>query len=286
MNGISKLLSTDGFITVNKTIIRELGLHEAIMIGELCSEYNYWEKCNKLENDMFYSTRDNIEYNTGLSEHFQRKALKTLQEKEIISIEKRGLPAVNYYKINFDKLLILLSTSASSREQLKIESVNLNNKQTKIKEEKTNSKELVQNPPTFELGRKPKVRESLYTKCVHMIDEFISQHNCGNPVRQKLISYLNYRLQINDKPLYVNMWKGMLNKLDKLHQEGYGYEPIIDYCIERGYLSFYPPANCYTETTNKPWEAGVKSVAYTDEELAELRRIDAEREAKGLRTKF
>lgn len=158
------------------------------------------------------------------------------------------------------------------------------NNDTKIN--KTNSKELVQNSPSFELGRKPKVRESLYTKCVHMIDEFISQHNCGNPVRQKLISYLNYRLQINDKPLYVNMWKGMLNKLDKLHREGYGYEPIIDYCIERGYLSFYPPANCYTETTNKPWEDGVNSVAYTDEELAELRKLDAEREAKGMRTRF
>lgn len=289
MSGISKLLSTDGFITVNKTIIRELGLHEAIMIGELCSEYNYWEKCNKLENDMFYSTRDNIEYNTGLSEHFQRKALKTLQEKEIISTEKRGLPAVNYYKINFDKLLILLNTSASSREQLEIESVNLNNnKQTKIKKEKTNSKELVQNSkkPTFEFG-KPKSKEpNLFIKCVDMIDDYVMKHNCGNPVRSKLIEYLRFRLEVKDKPLYTNMWKGMLNKLDKLHQEGYGYEPIIDYCIERGYLSFYPPANCYTETTNKPWEDGVNSVAYTDEELAELRRIDAEREAKGMRTKF
>ena len=42
MDGISKLLSSDGFIVVNKNLIRELGLHEAIIIGELCSEYNYW----------------------------------------------------------------------------------------------------------------------------------------------------------------------------------------------------------------------------------------------------
>lgn len=287
MNGISKLLSTDGFITVNKTLIRELGLHEAIILGELCSEYNYWEKCNKLEDDMFYSTRDNIEYNTGLNEHYQRKALKTLQDAGIIISKRKGIPAVTYYKIDFDKILTLLSTRCERSEHLEVNPVDLNNnKQTKIEKQKNNSKELVQNSPSFEFGRKPKVRESLYTKCVHMIDEFISQHNCGNPVRQKLISYLNYRLQINDKPLYVNMWKGMLNKLDKLHQEGYGYEPIIDYCIERGYLSFYPPANCYTETTNKPWEDGVNSVAYTDEELAELRKLDAEREARGMRTRF
>ena len=204
------------------------------------------------------------------------KKLKDLNMIEEVSFDGR------HRKIRVVKSIIESSKKYEAESQ-NLQSNNIDNKQ---ENKKNNSKELLQNSPSFEFGRKPKVRESLYTKCVHMIDEFISQHNCGNPVRQKLISYLNYRLQINDKPLYVNMWKGMLAKLDKLHQEGYGYEPIIDYCIERGYLSFYPPANCYTETTNKPWEDGVNSVAYTDEELAELRRIDAEREAKGMRTKF
>lgn len=284
MNGISKLLSTDGFITVNKILIRELGLHEAIMIGEMCSEYNYWEKCNKLENDMFYSTRDNIEYNTGLSEHFQRKALKTLQEKNIITVEKRGLPAVNYYRIDFDKLLTLLSTSCSYCEPLEVESVNLNNnKQTKIKEEKNNSKELLQNSPTFEFGKQKPKRESLYTKCVSLIDAFVTTHNCGNPVRSKLIEYLNFRLTVKDKPLYVNMWKGMLAKLDKLHQEGYGYEPIIDYCLQRGYLSFYPPTGCYNDIKEKPWEKGVKSDGYTEEEKRQIEKDRADMIARGER---
>ena len=284
MNGISKLLSTDGFITVNKTLIRELGLHEAIILGELCSEYNYWEKCNKLENDMFYSTRDNIEYNTGLNEHYQRKALATLKEKEIISVTKKGLPAVNYYKINFDKLLILLSSSDSSREELDTESVNLNNnKQTEIKKQKNNSKELLQNSPSFEFGKQKPKRESLFTKCTAMIDDFISQHNCGNPVRNKLIEYLRYRLSVTDKPLYANIWKGMLVKLDKLHQEGYGYEPIIDYCLERGYLSFYPPAGCYSNIKEKPWEKGVKSEGYTEEEKRQIEKEREEMEARGER---
>ena len=47
MNSISKLLSTDGYIQVNKALIKKIGLHEAIIIGELCSEYNYWEEQNK-----------------------------------------------------------------------------------------------------------------------------------------------------------------------------------------------------------------------------------------------
>lgn len=282
MNGISKLLSTDGFIAVNKTLIRELGLHEAIMIGEMCSEYNYWEQCNKLDDDMFYSTRDNIEYNTGLSDHFQRKALKALQEIGLITTIKKGIPAVNYYKINFDKLVAMLNTSSSSREELDIKTVNLNNnKQTKIKEQKNNSKELLQNSPSFEFGKQKSKKESLFTKCVTLIDAFITSHNCDNIVRRKLICYLNYRLSVKDKPLYTNMWKGMLSKLESVHKQGYRYESIIDFCLERGYLSFYPPTGCYADVQDKPWESGVRSEGYTEEEKRQIEKEREEMEARG-----
>ena len=33
------LLSNTGYIIVNKEIIKKIGLHEAILLGELCSEY-------------------------------------------------------------------------------------------------------------------------------------------------------------------------------------------------------------------------------------------------------
>ena len=289
MNGISKLLSTDGFIQVNKTLIKKLGLHEAIIIGELCAEYNYWEEHGKLEDDMFYSTRDNIEENTGLNDHYQRKALTSLKDAGIISICKKDVPAKNYYKIHFDKLLILLSSSSSRDEELEVHEMNLNNnKQTKIDKQRNNSKELLQNSD-FQFGKSKPKKESLFTKCVTLTDDFISQHNCGNPIRKKLIEYLNYRLSIKDKPLYTNMWKGMLNKLDLLHKEGYAYEAIIDFCLERGYLSFYPPSNFSKQldvTKGKAWEENVSCRQATEEELAEIERLNKERKAKGLRVTF
>ena len=58
---ISELLATDGYIQVNKKLIKTLGLHEAIIIGELCSEYNYWKNREELVEGSFYSTRENIE---------------------------------------------------------------------------------------------------------------------------------------------------------------------------------------------------------------------------------
>lgn len=36
-----ELLATDGYIRVNKKLIKECGLYEAILIGELCGEYLY-----------------------------------------------------------------------------------------------------------------------------------------------------------------------------------------------------------------------------------------------------
>ena len=54
MNGIINLLSNNGYIIVNKTAIKKIGIHEAIILGELCSEYMHWEKSGKLEENYFY----------------------------------------------------------------------------------------------------------------------------------------------------------------------------------------------------------------------------------------
>ena len=90
---------------------------------------------------------------------------------------------------------------------------------------------------------------------------------------------------MKDKPLYTNMWKGMLNKLCELADDDIVlYERIIKQSIEKGYLSFYPIKQF--NNVSKPWEEGVRSSRYTDEELEELEKLNREREQKGMRTKF
>ena len=68
MNILINLLADNGYILVNKEVIKKLGLHEAILLGELCSEYAYWEKNNKLDNGYFFSTRKNIYDNIKMIE--------------------------------------------------------------------------------------------------------------------------------------------------------------------------------------------------------------------------
>jgi len=104
-----ELLSNTGYIIVNKTLIKRIGLHEALMLGELCSEYSYWKNTGKLDEEgYFFSTRENIEENIGLSSFQQRKAMTTLKELGIIEEITKGLPAKNYYRIVESKIVEIM----------------------------------------------------------------------------------------------------------------------------------------------------------------------------------
>ena len=177
-------------------------------------------------------------------------------------------------------------------ENQQVENLALDSEYNKVRKQSntkkvntSNSKELLQNSD-FQFGKTKPKKDNLYTKCVTLVDDFISKHNCGNVVRSKLIDYLNYRVSVKDKPLYTNIWKGMLNKLDALHKEGYGYEPVIDFSLERGYLSFYPPSN-FSKNRGIQSESGARHVPrMTEEDYEEEERRLAELEAKGVQVRF
>ncbi len=98
---LASLLSSSSFIMTNKIMIKAVGTDAAIILGELCSEYNYWEQRNELVGGKwFYSTRENIEDNTGLSEHKQRIAINKLLNLKLIETKKMGIPCKTYYKLN------------------------------------------------------------------------------------------------------------------------------------------------------------------------------------------
>lgn len=107
---ILNLLANDGYIAVNKEIAKLLGLHEAIIIGELASEYIYWEKKGELDGKgYFYSTIENVERNTTLGEKAQRSAINTLVKAGILKIKRQGLPAKRYVKICEEELIEFLT---------------------------------------------------------------------------------------------------------------------------------------------------------------------------------
>lgn len=148
MSILMSILSNDGYIILNKYVMRALGLHEAILLGELCSEFIYWNKENKLQDGFFFSTRENIEKETTLSPHQQRQAIKTLVNKGLVEIVERDMPKKTYYRIDEgkiykflletdldfpdvkklkDKTLKNLTTSDENIEEQEVENFNTNN---------------------------------------------------------------------------------------------------------------------------------------------------------------
>ena len=231
----------------------------------------------------FHGSRNYIANTFNISKPTVDKAIQNLLDREyIVKYDSEDFNTPNAYAANIQVVKKLYMGSketlpGGSKETL----LNNTSKQTISKKEKVVSKDTT---TKFPFGKQKPKKESLFTKCVAMIDDFVTVHNCcGTLVRSKLLNYLSYRLSVTDRPLYANMWKGMLNKLDDLHKEGYGYESIIEYAIERGYLSFYPPSRSYTSVKEKPWEKGVKSEGYTEEEKRQIEKEREEMEARGER---
>ena len=106
-NQLDKTFESD-FVRLPRPFIRKFNLNTAVMLSEIYSEYTYWKEHNGLqEGRWFYSTVENMYYNTGLSKHQQLEACKELIDYGIIKIKYHGMPKKRYFKFEtatFNKL--------------------------------------------------------------------------------------------------------------------------------------------------------------------------------------
>lgn len=276
MVDIISLLSCDGYIICNKTLIRKFNADCAILVGELCAEYNYYKNTNTLEPDgSFYSTRDNIEENTGLNDYAQRKAIKMLSEAKILSVTKKGLPAKNYYKLNDSQLLSLFTTGSTAIEALDVEPFNINNNKQKIINNNTViSKDITEQSSNnsseidLEFGKPKKSKPNLYRQCLFIINDYTEDNN----IRKLLTDYLDLlleKMRNENKVLYVNQFKGMMKHLSDLVANKNGkLEDIISQSISKGYIGFFPANyNNYSSGKNVTYRLPEQKIA-KDEDKA------------------
>ena len=114
-----ELLSNTGFIMYNKSLARLLGVNAAILVGELCSKYQYWlEEGSLLENDgWFYITQRDVHEDTGLTPYQQRNAVQVLKDEGILETKLSGNPAKLFFHISEIMLNNLLSINFTTRCQ-------------------------------------------------------------------------------------------------------------------------------------------------------------------------
>ena len=252
--GILQLISTSNFITVNKDLIKELGLEEAITLGELASEYDYWNNKNEIEDGYFYSTIENIEEKTTLTAYKQRKCLENLKNKGIIDIQIRGIPAKRYIKINEEKVIEIfnnkllknLTTGCKKISQLEVKKLNGNNNIINNNINKNIKKEKNKKRKTFE--------------------EVLAENNCSEELESSIRDFIDMRKTIK-KPMTSKALELLIKNLDKLTNLEEEKIAILNQSIEHGWQTVYP-----LKTNNM--RNSSKGEIKEEEKQEELKEID------------
>ena len=115
------LMFESDFVRVPRPFIRKFNLNTAVMLSEIYSEYTYWKDRNELQQGgWFFSTVENMYYNTGLSKHQQLAACKELVEYGVIKMKYHAMPKKRYFKFDaavFNKLYADFELNANTGDE-------------------------------------------------------------------------------------------------------------------------------------------------------------------------
>ena len=123
------LLSSSAFLVVNKSLAKQIGLKETVLLADLISKEEYFIS-NGMTDGWFFNTEANIEADTTLTPFMQRKCLKSLRKYGIIETKRKGIPAKQFFKIN-EQLVIKFLNNLSATNFTSInknKEIRINNK--------------------------------------------------------------------------------------------------------------------------------------------------------------
>tara|TARA_R100000654_G_scaffold72369_2_gene104181 strand:- start:12 stop:641 length:630 start_codon:yes stop_codon:yes gene_type:complete len=111
---MKQLLSSTSFLVLNKTLARNIGLKETVLLADLISKEEYFIS-NGMTDGWFFNTEANIEKDTTLTAYQQRKAIKKLKELNIIETKRIGVPAKQHFKLNEEQVVKFLNNKNLSK---------------------------------------------------------------------------------------------------------------------------------------------------------------------------
>ncbi len=116
---LTDILRADGSIIVNKNLARNIGLEAAIMYSEIVSKQYYFADRGQLTPDgFFFNTVENMEKDTTLTDHKQRRAIKLLCALGLIKHRNKDMPQKRYFKVVFNEELIFNMLESQEISQL------------------------------------------------------------------------------------------------------------------------------------------------------------------------
>lgn len=281
-----KLLSqfaNNNYGLYNKTLARKLGLHESIFLGEIISEYDYWKKRNSLTEDgYFYSTVDNVQESTTLSDYQQRSIIKHLTDLHIIEVRISGMPAKRFFKIDLERFYdILLEEDCNDDEDKNLTELTACSKESKEQDlnlVKTNNNNItittnnnnIETVPFTNMSSKSNLLEegkqsdnkpkkkSNKEQCLDTTYEVIQDPELAKYINSYLLDQQLY------KSINSTQWKMRLENIIKYAQGSIDLaKEIVKQTWMRGYRDFYPVAN--TQTAAKPAYTAITRSEVTNE---------------------
>lgn len=223
---IIELIASSNFIAVNKTLAKKIGLEESILLGELASEYTYWQRQGQLQDGYFFSTIENIEESTTLNRYRQDKAMKTLKELELVNVVLKGIPAKRYITINEKKLKELLDNNDAEDEQASLS--NIDNLDSEISASNNNNTNKNNNKNNIKKERKKKTEYDV------IIDEMVDDEE----IKELLYEQIKMR-KMKKKPVTDKALRMLINKLYSLSSDIEEQKKIIEQSIINCWDSFY-----------------------------------------------
>lgn len=227
-------LDFTNYISVSRSLVSKFGLHAAVMIGELASEARYWSGKGELDDGWFYSTMENVENATGLSEHFQRQAVKCLVEAKLIEVAYKGLPRKRYFRVNGMMVIQAMgdevspdnrqqsttcTTSDEPHEPLLVDHVDVNNNNEQL--EITGIKK----------EGKTRGRGETY-------DSIVGGFTDDEALRRAIFDFIAMRKLIK-KPMTNRALRMLLSKLSKLSGDPEEQVEILDQSILHNWQTVY-----------------------------------------------
>jgi hypothetical protein len=105
-----ELLSADSYLVVNKKLVKKFGCTTAVFISNLIDKYKYFQDKNQLIEDGFFITHKKLIEEYGLNDRDIRNCKTILKNANIIEIKRIGIPAKEYYYINWDNLIASINS--------------------------------------------------------------------------------------------------------------------------------------------------------------------------------
>jgi hypothetical protein len=240
------LLSVDGYWQVNKKLTQTIGLVEALMVGYLVSVDSY----NNSEDGWFHRTMEQREADLGIKEKQQTRIIKDLVELGVLETERQGMPARQWFRINYDKIAEIISQSrhdvktspdANSQSRHHIETspdiISGHSYKNKTQEEIKHTSRVRGKSPPNKYGK-------LGTSPLRFFQRHLpSPMYEDKELRQALRDWFDHRNGIR-KPVSAFSQQGLAKKINKLLKQ-LGTDPkkwvaAIDHSISKNWVDIYP----------------------------------------------